>query len=855
MYEQLSSAARDGAVILTANQRLARTYRRVFDSGIRASGQRAWTPPRILPWTTWVNALWFDAVMDCRMPAATRLNTDQCEMLWRAIIDASPDSGEILQSRAAAISSMRAWSLLHEYRIPWKRIAFSGHQDWAAFSAWARQFESRCRRENWLDDARLPDVVAAGIRGGMVAVPRRVLLGGFDGLTPQQSALLDALAAAGCGYELVAITSPTGTASRVESLDAGAELRDAARWAHALLQQESGTNIGVVIPRLAERRVLADRIFTEVLHPDRLLSFTEGRPSFHISLGQSLREWPLTHAALLALRLLRPMLSLADASAILRCPYYGGGRSEASERATLDARLRRGRPIEIPTAAIDRWQLPPFATTHDRRPSDWARQFTALLNAVRWPGEVPLTSTEHQLRDAWEALLNRFASLDLVMPPVPFDVALSRLDELAGASGFQPEDPGAPVQIVGVLEAAGAGFDHLWIAGLDDESWPEPPQPHPFLPPSLQIEYALPHCSAAREFEFTQRTTGRLFASAPSVVVSHACRDGDRSVRPSIFIRDLPRIDSLPDSDEYTRLLAQRSALESIEDATAPPLPGSLATGGVRILKYQAQCPFRAFAELRLNARSLEAGSLGVDPIEHGNALHRALELFWREARTHQRLSAMTAHDVDALLRDVSTSAVDRAIHPPSGDLDRRFRDLEIERVHAVLSAWLETERQREPFEVAFTEDKREIEVGGLRLTARIDRVDRTRSGDLVVIDYKTRAPALKSWEDDRIDEPQLPLYATSLNEPVTAAVFAQLTPGDLRFKGVAEREMPGVKPLANGETMQQRLQDWRRALAATARQFVDGRACVDPKKGACDFCGLTPLCRIHEQEAVVDAV
>ncbi len=76
------------------------------------------------------------------------------------------------------------------------------------------------------------------------------------------------------------------------------------------------------------------------------------------------------------------------------------------------------------------------------------------------------------------------------------------LGQQAANSRFQVEDEGAPVQVMGMLEAAGLRFDHLWIMGLDDEALPSPANPSPFLPVSLQRQHRLPHSSSERELEF-----------------------------------------------------------------------------------------------------------------------------------------------------------------------------------------------------------------------------------------------------------------------------------------------------------------------------------------------------------------
>ena len=76
--------------------------------------------------------------------------------------------------------------------------------------------------------------------------------------------------------------------------------------------------------------------------------------------------------------------------------------------------------------------------------------------------------------ESWRELLKEFSALDVVTGPLSYHTAATRLRELAAGTNFQPRDPGAPVQIMGVLEAAGSRFDALWILGATDQTWPAP---------------------------------------------------------------------------------------------------------------------------------------------------------------------------------------------------------------------------------------------------------------------------------------------------------------------------------------------------------------------------------------------
>ena len=466
-----------------------------------------------------------------------------------------------------------------------------------------------------------------------------------------------------------------------------------------------------------------------------------------------------------------------------------------------------------------------------------------VLEAAGWPGDASLSSPEYQAFEAWQGLLGEFASLDAAAGEISYGDAVARMEELAEDSGFQPQDPGAPIQIMGALEAAGARFDALWICGATDEAWPAPAHPHPFLPLSLQQEHRLPHSSPDREMEFAVRTFARLRSSAPRIVVSWAGRAGDVELRPSPLIEAIPheRLNAAP----RARVLEE---VECFADDVAPPLETAAPKGGTRILERQSACPFQAFAYLRLGAQPLEAAEPGLSAADRGSAIHEALRLFWEEVRDQATLLGLTPAKCARPPGARAAVALRKPFRDSQHEFDARFRELEIERFTKILVEWAELEKTRAPFRVAFSERERTIALAGLNLAARIDRVDELPDGRQVILDYKATAPSVAAWGGERPDEPQLPLYAISNDAPVAALAFAQVGPDGLRFRGLAASEeiLPGVKA---ADSMAAQIVDWRRVLEPIAASFRDGFAAVDPKKrgATCERCRLTSLCRVHE--------
>ena len=199
--------------------------------------------------------------------------------------------------------------------------------------------------------------------------------------------------------------------------------------------------------------------------------------------------------------------------------------------------------------------------------------------------------------------------------------------------------------------------------------------------------------------------------------------------------------------------------------------------------------------------------------------------------------------------------------------MPRRYLELEEQRLARHVVEWLQFEVARVAFEVAETEAGRSVSVGGLAIDLRLDRIDRLNDDSLLVIDYKTGDVSHKSWEQPRPDDVQLPLYAGFAldreNERLGGLVFAKVRPGDKSFAGhvgdPSATLIAGLKSttaLAKNLLTVEQLEDWRDYIERMARDFLAGRADVDPRDypETCERCGLQTLCRIQENRAAFEA-
>jgi ATP-dependent helicase/nuclease subunit B len=850
MLPQYSQALREGATLATANARLARDLRWDYDLERQRAGDAVWPAPDIVPWEAWLRRRWSEAVYEDGAGGRLLLSDAQEQALWERIIRDSPEGQTLVHVRATAKMAAEAWKLAHDWDVPLREAMFAGHPDGEAFLAWADAFRVHCGENSWLPPALLPSEL---IERGFGA-SRRLLLAGFDEFTKAEERVLQALASAGWSVETVTQQPFEFVDACCAGLrDATAEIQAAAAWAREKLERNPQARVGIVVRDLAASRDIVERIFDDVLHPGTGMSRADpGRCAFHLSLGPFLADYPLVAAALSILALERPM-PLAEAGVLLRSPFLSGGDGERGPRALLDAELRQRGLAEITretlrrfaarcgcprlAAALDSMRDAAAALPARQRPGDWSRTFARLLECVGWPGERTLDSVEHQTVERWKRLLSELAALGVVEPQISYQDALSHLRSLARETRFAPENRGAPVQVMGMLEASGASFEHLWVMGLDDTAWPSAASPNPFLPLPLVRAHGVPHSTAERELVYASRLMERLLVSAQEIVCSYALRSGDSELAPSPLIARLPERAAEPARSAIASELREGAPpFEKREDSSGPPIaPGVIERGGTRIFERQAACPFAAFAEHRLGARTLDEVTPGLSALERGRLLHRALELVWSELKSHVGLMGRTSAHLADLVRESARTALEEQTQGRGAESLPRIQALEQQRLERLIVSWLDVEKGRDEFEVVEREKDRTVEVGGVKIKIQVDRVDRVAEG-VAIIDYKSRKTSASEWEGDRPDSPQLPLYAVTSKEPVSGVMFAQVVPGEMKF----------VRPKGD---LGEQLTSWKVVLDRLGHEFAAGHAAVAPKQPpkTCRYCGFGALCRVSE--------
>ena len=349
---------------------------------------------------------------------------------------------------------------------------------------------------------------------------------------------------------------------------------------------------------------------------------------------------------------------------------------------------------------------------------------TALTDGAIWRG-----ASGRELARMWEDVTSGDLS---ALGRVDATGLVATFKEIFSSAVVRPPYGGHPrVSIFGLLEARLQQADLLICSGLNEGTWPQIAQPDPWLAPAIRRHLKLPTLDRNIGLSAHDLSTA---LGAEEVLLTRARRDRGG---PTVASRFLLRIKALTGktlrSDDET--LAWADALdrpsEKVPFATRPlPKPNGeerLVSLSVTDFDQLKSDPYSFYAKRILGLPVLEKVDAEPSYAWRGSLVHDILEKWF----THDNCAVdKLVERADDLLAQEATDPLLRALWQP--------------RIAAGLR-WVADETKRlmmdEGRVVAVAEEPGTITIKGITVRGRVDRIDRTADGDLVIIDYKTGAP------------------------------------------------------------------------------------------------------------------
>lgn len=362
--------------------------------------------------------------------------------------------------------------------------------------------------------------------------------------------------------------------------------------------------------------------------------------------------------------------------------------------------------------------------------------------------------------------LHRFSHLSHALEQMDFRavfrIFMNRLRQLS-----IDDTRGGKITVMGLLETRGVAFDGVVIIDFNEGYVPHKSEKDLFLNTKTREYAGLP--SAHDRESLQKHYYSMLFNRAKKVVIG--CVQNAESV-PSRFLLQLG-IKSIPSIYRYEDVLFPAPNFnerfipeyEGEYDFTAHPQSASSIKS---FLTCRRQFYYRYIAHLRDHELPRDLSQ----ERDIGNALHSALEGIYKEQE--QYTSAM--HLKERLRQQWEVSKTD-------DPLERHMKRLWLDKLESFYAS--EVSRFSAGIRVIYTEKESSVQVEGITLVGRMDRID--QNGTLLeVIDYKSGKYPDTSKEPKESDvDYQLSVYALLAGElgEVSRCGYYDLGKGELKYE------------------------------------------------------------------------
>jgi len=859
----LVKSAQDGVLVLTATGRLSRRILHSFRLARIKQSRKGWETPAVFSFNRWVKDT-FDLLWT---PFSLISKTGVLRLWHEAAHDVDPLKGLDL-TPSLYLELQRTLDVLTCHRF-----TVTGSPDSQPLVGWRRNVSGRflhfLEGHTYLPWAGVLEVVREAISQGKIGLPEKIILAGFDELSPAEETFVYNM----CEKSRVSFYRAEKKSDEAVKVRVYAtpEQECQAICAEVLKAWNEGQKrLGIVLLDDSYFSLLK-RCFEELT--DREVKLHDAL-RYNLTMGTPLSEHPLFQTAMIPLRLLEEPAPNLLLSSLLCSPYVKKQQHDwdrnikvvlrdSTERGTLPGILallqERGFTINgIQTLSAS-----------ERQPLHaWVEGLERIWEALGFPVcrcETDTLAKEHLF------------TLAQALKAETREVEAERREVLmwftAASQGIEvvektPEIAG--IQVLNAGESRGIPFDRLWVMGTHGGVLPEPVRELPLLDPDERRK--VDGGTVKGQWEKAKRMVSSLLAAAPHIHFSRALSAGEDA--PFLCC---PLVDDEPSEQgqlhtvdlwkdppqEWMRARWLREGMAGIgcsasdvseggNDRVDISLPQELRVTGLEEL---LTCPFKFFAGHHLDLQPLEESETGITPRERGELIHEILNRFMRGLLTQVPEWPVEGERGYAFLRETVESVLSRK---PDNLFWRveRLRLLGDNRSPGLLTAWLEVERKRalEGWRFVLAEERfAGLRIGdsGLTLRGKVDRIDSHPQHGMVIWDYKTgNAPTPKAVFKDKV-APQLPAYLLALKQNLLPTLPAENLPvaaGYLSLKKASEVEISCLKEAAYWEEF---LSQWEGAVQARIEAPLKGVYAPDPlpspsgkrNSGACARCEYFNLC------------
>jgi len=864
----------DNYLILTPNNRLSQYLFKSYSQYIQTNTKtKVWQSLNIFPLREYIKSIWQESAdMGLLSNSCYLLSEFQKQILFEKLIDNNFSENLNLLNKKISTKIISAYNLIKDYRVDLALLENYKYPEVDSFKAIIEQYIKHISlHANFIDNYDFLKILMSFNTNqlNLTIKPKNIFLVGFDELSPLVNSFFNYLKSNNYNVNFINPDIKNNTKVNYKNFkfkDRNSELDGIVDYSLNLIEQDN-KKLTIIVPNLTSVR-------NEIIKKFNAKFFN--RQVWNISGGNFLIETPVVNSLLTLLEFVfNKKTSIETVQEILRRPFYINENEEYLGKAKVISILREfNYSNEISLFEFLKYTkdlTPEFNQVIDNTvssinyyknnqlkyyPSEYSKIFIDLANALGWPGTIrDISSEEYQAIQSFQGALYEINKLDFILKKIDITEYFEILKNYLSTVEFQIEVNDPKINILGILEGAGLEFDNLWFMSLNSDLWPEEPSPNVFLPKELQQEFNMPHSSFDREFEFASKITKRIFNNSKNIITSFYEYENQKQVYPSSFIEDFNKEEYIK-TKVQNKLINNNNNIEKYEDYIAPKINRKFIKSAIYALNLQQQCPFRAFAETRLNANKFHEIKFGITPIDRGNLLHNVMEKIWINLKSKAgliRLLEQPESEIKGFIIKIINSCLEK-LHLEK-NLYQDLCNIEKKRLYKIIIKWLELESFRNDFHVKFTELEQNVKFENIYFTLRVDRIDSEFHNGIeskIIIDYKISPQNTSNWLNN-ISDIQMPMYYLMLDQSdnninYNGLLYSVINTKEQKFQGYVANNLDFGFEIKNIDFSEYK-QSWYEHIKTIATQYLNGVAIKAPLNvdTTCKNCHLKSLCRLYE--------
>ena len=775
-YQWLSEKIKYDQVVLTVSRGLAKKLTYVFNQNQQENHKLAWNSPHIFYWRDWLKTLFLSSNISDN---PLLINNRTASILWEQCIK-EVDDNPLMNQHRLADEADQSFRILSDYCVP-LRENFDLYEtaEVNLFSQILSLYERQLTKRNWLHPAMLAGYILENNlinHDSLIDVKEITLIGFYK--TPKILSELITVLQTHITLNYISVKQPDNNPVICPYKDQSAEFRAVGAWAYKKLMDAPQSRIGILIDDNHQSRKIK-RYIMEGLSPG--WQYRQDRQHFQFihSSSDYLITYPMIYIASLLLRWYHNELSSREISLLLRSKLFQNIHSEGSYK--LEEKLRlypdkdwfideyieifKDDALESELTILDKLEVfykSNVSSNSHRYIRDWLEVINSDLKDIGWIPIEKKCNLDNQLIGTWNELINEMETTQIILKKTSFAYLVNRLLIAMENSLFEVDQFNNNISVMTYEEAAGFEFDHLWISGMDHETWPRKMKPIPLLSNKVQKNYDIPNYDASLSFDVQQELLSLLMSGSQAPVLSYAISKNDLLLEPTTMMNfESINYDDYPDPDWYLKPFLGNNLIEMSEDPPKTSHSERLKGGTGTIQSYLSD-PFSAFVKGRLGVTPLNKFISGIGPLLRGSLLHDSLAELYINKPSLTDIKSWSASQKKQYILDATKKIFSKEIARNNGVLKKLFV-LEESRIKIILFNYLSSEIHREFFKIIELEKSISLTHAQLKVKLRVDRIDLLHDKSFHVIDYKTGTLESITKRDGSIKNIQLFVYAAAL--------------------------------------------------------------------------------------------